>query len=147
MRFAELIPVLQAAISPVILISGVGLLLLSMTNRFGRAIDRARDLIDAHRHASPEERQRFSSQVQVLEKRTRFIQRAISLAILSMLFAGLLVISLFVTALFKLELVFVSILLFVACLISLICSLIVFLQDINLALSALQVELKSIEKS
>jgi hypothetical protein len=38
----ELIPVLQMAIGPVILISGVGLLLLSMTNRLGRVIDRAR---------------------------------------------------------------------------------------------------------
>jgi len=32
----QLIPVLQVAIGPVILISGVGLLLLSMTNRYGR---------------------------------------------------------------------------------------------------------------
>ncbi|MFN9975717.1 MAG: DUF2721 domain-containing protein, partial [Phycisphaerae bacterium] len=31
----DLIPVLQVAIGPVILISGVGLLLLSMTNRLG----------------------------------------------------------------------------------------------------------------
>ena len=39
---SELIPVLQTAIGPVILISGVGLLLLTMTNRLGRVIDRAR---------------------------------------------------------------------------------------------------------
>jgi hypothetical protein len=38
--------VLQTAIGPVILISGVGLLLFSMTNRSGRVIDRAR-LLDA----------------------------------------------------------------------------------------------------
>lgn len=38
----ELIPVLQTAISPMILISGLELLLLTMTNRLGRAIDRAR---------------------------------------------------------------------------------------------------------
>jgi len=36
----ELIPVLQVAIGPVVLISGIGLLILSMTNRFGRVIDR-----------------------------------------------------------------------------------------------------------
>ena len=35
---------LQVAIGPVILISGVGLLLLTMTNRLGRAIDRARQM-------------------------------------------------------------------------------------------------------
>ncbi len=41
----ELIPVLQVAIGPVILISGVGLLLLSMTNRLSRVIERARNLL------------------------------------------------------------------------------------------------------
>ena len=44
MNLAEIIPVLQVSIGPVILISGVGLLLLTMTNRLGRAIDRARQL-------------------------------------------------------------------------------------------------------
>ena len=32
----ELVPILQLAIGPVILISGVGMLLLTFTNRFGR---------------------------------------------------------------------------------------------------------------
>jgi hypothetical protein len=32
----EIVPVLQVAIGPVILISGVGLLLLTMTNRLSR---------------------------------------------------------------------------------------------------------------
>jgi hypothetical protein len=41
---SQLIPVLQTAIGPVILISGVGLLLLTMTNRLGRVIDRSRIL-------------------------------------------------------------------------------------------------------
>ena len=44
LTLTELIPILQIAVGPVILISGVGLLLLSMTNRLGRAIDRARIL-------------------------------------------------------------------------------------------------------
>ena len=39
---------LAAAVSPVILISAYGLLLLSMTNRLGRAIDRARLLARDH---------------------------------------------------------------------------------------------------
>ena len=40
----QIIPELRDAIGPVILISGVGLLLLTMTNRLGRTIDRARQL-------------------------------------------------------------------------------------------------------
>lgn len=52
----DLIPVLQIAIGPVILISGVGLLLLSLTNRFGRAVDRSRQIIRELREAGPDDR-------------------------------------------------------------------------------------------
>ena len=41
---SQLLPILQTSIGPVILISGVGLLLLTLTNRFGRMLDRARQL-------------------------------------------------------------------------------------------------------
>ena len=43
----QLIPVIQTSVGPVILISGIGLLLLSMTNRLGRIIDRSRLLVEA----------------------------------------------------------------------------------------------------
>ncbi|MCH8539186.1 MAG: DUF2721 domain-containing protein [Opitutales bacterium] len=42
MNFEELSTTLQLATSPAILVSACGLLLLSMTNRLGRAIDRSR---------------------------------------------------------------------------------------------------------
>jgi hypothetical protein len=41
----QLIQFLQLSLAPVTLISGVGLLLLSMTNRFARTTDRARGLV------------------------------------------------------------------------------------------------------
>jgi hypothetical protein len=44
MHLSTLIPTLQLAVGPVILISGIGLLLLSMTTRFGRTIDRTREI-------------------------------------------------------------------------------------------------------
>ena len=44
--FRELVPILQTAIGPMILISGLGLLFLTMTNRLGRVIDRSRSLLD-----------------------------------------------------------------------------------------------------
>ena len=48
----EIVPVLQVATGPVILISGIGLLLLTMTNRLGRTIDRARIFAGNCRDAS-----------------------------------------------------------------------------------------------
>ena len=59
-RLSELVPVLQTAVGPVILISGVGLLLLSLTNRFGRAVDRTRQLLREMRGITGVDRQRFA---------------------------------------------------------------------------------------
>ncbi|MBL8152442.1 MAG: DUF2721 domain-containing protein, partial [Blastocatellia bacterium] len=43
-RVNELTEILQTAISPVVMISGVGLLVMSLTNRLARTTDRARAL-------------------------------------------------------------------------------------------------------
>jgi hypothetical protein len=140
-RLSELIPVLQVSVGPVILISGVGLLLLSLTNRFGRAVDRSRQLIREMREASEADRLRLTGQVQILVRRARLIQISIILATLSVLFAAVLISTLFFTALMKLELAVLISLLFIACLTSLIVALIAFLMDIHLSLKALKLEL------
>jgi hypothetical protein len=140
-RLSELIPVLQIAVAPVILISGVGLLLLSLTNRFGRAVDRSRQLMRELREASETDRRRLEEQVANLYQRTKLIQTAIILGVISVLFAAVLIISLFFTALMKLEMaVFISAL-FICCLGTLIFSLIAFIMDIRLSLKALRLEL------
>jgi hypothetical protein len=140
---SQLIPVLQTAIGPVILISGVGLLLLSLTNRFGRAVDRARQLLRDMRAATGADRARFASQVENLYQRALLIQRAIIFATMSLLFAALLIMTLFFAALMKVELVVVISILFICCLGSLIASLIAFILDIRLSLKALKMELAS----
>jgi hypothetical protein len=142
-QLSQLIPVLQTAVGPVILISGVGLLLLSLTNRFGRAVDRARQLLREMRGASEDARKRLAGQVANLYERARLIQRAIVFSTLSLLFAAVLIITLFFTALMKWESALVITLLFICCLVSLIVSLIAFIMDIRLSLQALKLELGS----
>jgi hypothetical protein len=142
-RLDELIPVLQVSVAPVILISGVGLLLLSWTNRFGRAADRARQLAREMRDTDEANRHRLAGQVDILYRRARLIQTAIIMGALSVLFATLLIITLFFTALLKVEVtVSVISLFFMCCLGSLIASLIAFIQDIHLSLKALKLELE-----
>jgi hypothetical protein len=52
---SDLIPILQVSIGPVILISGVGLLLLTLTNRLGRIVDRSRILfLEMQKEESPD---------------------------------------------------------------------------------------------
>jgi len=137
----ELIPVLQIAVGPVILISGVGLLLLSLTNRFGRAVDRSRALGREVREVREAERQRLVSQVEILYLRARVIRLSIIMAALSLLLAAALIIVLFMTALAQVEAGFIIVLLFVCCLASLIVSLAAFIRDIQLSLHALKLEL------
>ena len=137
----QLIPVLQTAIGPAILISGVGLLLLTMTNRLGRAIDRARILKGQVIVASEAGRAKIAAQLTILWRRARLIRLAITMAAISALLAGLLIIVLFFTALWQLETPWLISGLFVVCLLCLIGSLCVFILDINQSLAALRLEL------
>jgi hypothetical protein len=136
----ELIPVLQIAVGPVILISGVGLLLLSMTNRLGRVIDRARILHRELRTEVQVDRDRIRAQLQILHRRATLIRRAIILASVSALLAAFLIISLFLAALLHLDAAWLILLLFIGCLVALIWSLIVSIRDINQSLLALKLE-------
>jgi hypothetical protein len=140
-RLSEFLPELQTSVGPVILISGVGLLLLSLTNRFGRAVDRTRQILREMRAASGDDRKRLAGQVENLYQRARLIQRAIVFSALSLLFAAVLIITLFCSVLLQVELAVVIAILFIACLVSLILSLIAFIMDIDLSLKALKLEL------
>jgi uncharacterized membrane protein YqjE len=133
------------AIAPVILISGVGLLLLSLTNRFGRAVDRTRQILHEMREAGAADRLRLANQVEVFYRRARLIQVAIVLAALSALFAAMLILTLFFTALMKSESSVLISLFFVCCLVSLVASLVAFIMDIRLSLNALKLELTRAE--
>ena len=137
----ELLPIVQTAIGPVILISGIGLLLLSMTNRFSRVIDRARNLLALSERSSGPVKERALAQLEILWKQARLIRLAILLASISVLLAACLIILIFVTALFRLDDAWLVSLVFAACLLSLIASLAVFITDINRSLAALKLEL------
>jgi Cu/Ag efflux pump CusA len=141
MPLNEIVPVLQVAIAPVILISGVGLLLLSLTNRFGRAVDRTRQIHQQMREAPEADRLRLADQVEVIYRRAVLIQRAIVLGALSALFAAMLILTLFFAVLMKWQSAILIGLFFAGCLLSLVMSLIVFIMDIHLSLIALKLEL------
>jgi Protein of unknown function (DUF2721) len=141
MSVRDLIPVLQVAIGPVILISGIGLLLLSMTNRFGRIIDRARLLAHALEDAGPNDRPRITAQLDILAIRGRLVRLAITLAAFSLLLAAILIIDLFLAALYGWGGAGILVAIFIACMLTLIGSIVLFIRDINLSLAALKLEL------
>jgi multidrug efflux pump subunit AcrB len=123
------------------LISGVGLLLLTMTNRLGRAIDRARQLKAELSKRTEAEREQVQAQVAIIYRRAKMIRFSITLAALSALLAAALVATLFVTALLQWQNGWFASIIFIACMVSLIVSLVAFIRDINLSLHALKLEL------
>jgi hypothetical protein len=139
-RFPDLVPILQVAIGPVILISGVGLLLLTMTNRFGRIIDRTRQLSRELRSAQSPEPGRIVAQLDILLARARIVRGAIAAASVSVLLAAILIIVMFIGALFKLPSAALVVGLFTCCLAFLIGSLVLFIREVNLSLRALFLE-------
>jgi hypothetical protein len=142
MRLPDLIPTLQVAIGPVILVSGIALLLLTMTNRFGRTIDRSRQLAREVSRGAAADRERASAQLEILLRRARIIRAAITTAGFSVLLAALLIIVLFFGALFSLTLAApIIVVLFISCMICLIAALLLFIIDVNLSLGALKLEI------
>jgi len=140
MSLHDLVPTLQTAIGPMILVSGVGLILLTMTNRLGRIIDRTRSLARERREGRSADLSRLDAQLAILARRARLVRAAIALAATSVLLAALLVITLFLAALLGKSPAWTIAALFVAGMAALIAALLLFLKDVDLSLSALALE-------
>lgn len=133
MEARDVFEALQLAVSPVILISAYGLLLLSMTNRLGRAIDRARQLV--REGAAKEE------QIAIIARRAVWIRSAIVFTSLALIAAALLVLVLFASVLLPVGIAPVVSVLFIGSLVCLVIGLAYFLIDIFGSLHAMKAEL------
>ncbi len=137
----QLLPILQSSIGPVILISGVGLLLLTTTNRFGRMLDRARLLNqELGEELSPEKRAAIQPQIEILMRRAGILRTSITLGAFTVLLAAVLMLLLFLSALLQLELAGVVVGVFCVAQLCLIGSMIAFIRDMHLALAAVRLE-------
>ena len=138
---AQLIQILSASIAPVIVISGVGLVLLSMTNRYSHMIDRARELIRDIDAQDAQHRKRLADQVQIIYRRARVLRLAIMLSSASILFVALTVLALFAGQLIGATVDYVSVPCFGLCLLALLGSLFFFIRDVTISLRALELEI------
>ena len=135
MEARDVFQALQLAVSPVILISAYGLLLLSMTNRLGRAIDRARQLV--REGAAKEE------QIAIIARRAVWIRSAIVFTSIALIAAALLVLVLFVSVHLTVDISPAVLILFLGSLVSLVIGLVYFLIDIFASLNAMKAELQN----
>ena len=138
----ELAHLLQTSISPIALISGVGLLLLSMTNRLSRVIDRSRTLSGHLRGGADDAavaRERI--QLEVLARRARLLWIAIASVMVTVLCACMMVLLLTAMAFLHANLRVAVVSLFFAALLALLVSAVVFFADVLLSLRALRAEM------
>jgi sterol desaturase/sphingolipid hydroxylase (fatty acid hydroxylase superfamily) len=126
---------LQLAISPAVLISACGLLLLSMTNRLGRVVDRAR-LLARDSSATRE------FQLGITLKRAFWLRSAILFTAISIVLTLLLVLLLFVWSALKLDLAIPISALFILSVVALFVSLAFFIRDIFGSLKAMEAEVR-----
>ena len=138
----SLLPVIQASTTPVILISGMGLLLLTMTNRMGRLVDRTRIYAAQLREAAPAQQKQLEAQLEITWRRAKLVRRSLTLATSSMLMSAGLIIAIFAGAVLKVDLSAVLLVLFLAAILFLIASLVTFLRDIFISLQALHLEVE-----
>ncbi len=142
----SVVQILTASIAPVIVISGIGLLLLSITNRYGRAIDRARLLMREVATREPESAdvRHLEQQLQHTHQRARLLRGSMIYALVSIFLVTLMILSLFIEHVFRMQHDFVALPFFALCLISLVVSIFYSIRDITVSLAALEMELSSV---
>jgi hypothetical protein len=130
---------LQSSITPVALISGVGLLLLTITNRLARTIDRSRKLL-AMIENTPAKKKQAVSELQIMYKRSRFLRNAIGSIVVSMFLNALIIPLLFFMSLYSFDFRMAGYALFFLSMVAVLIGLMYLMRDILLTLKALKME-------
>jgi Protein of unknown function (DUF2721) len=131
--------VIQLAVAPVFLLTGVGAMLGVMANRLGRVIDRSRVLEERLPAAAPDAMPSYHDQLTLLSRRSHLIHRAIGLCTTSALLVCAVIVTLFVGAFLETDVAGVIGVLFVAAMLSLSAGLILFLAEIRLAIGGMRI--------
>ncbi|ACB74844.1 DUF2721 domain-containing protein [Opitutus terrae] len=138
----SLTSIIELSISPVILISGVGALTITLTNRMARIVDRTRILAGETRSTTGEEREHARSQLEILWRRAGLVRLAVTFAGCSMLTSCVLILGLFIGALLELNPGLGIAAVFLLSILFLAAALVAFLRDIFASLHAVQLEVE-----
>jgi hypothetical protein len=135
-----ILPLIQLSISPVILISGLGALVISMTTRMGRIVDRSRTLAGLVRQAKGEERTHIEHQLEIMFRRARLMRLAMTLVISSIFTSGLLIMILFVGQVLEVRVANVTLGVFMLSVVLMLGGMAAFIRDVFVSLQALDLE-------
>jgi hypothetical protein len=135
---------LQSSITPVALISGVGLILLSLTNRIGRTIDRSRSLLTELRDTPKGREEIIKDELRILHRRNRILKSAMGGIAFSILTSSLMIPVLLIMNMYSCDLRFMGSALLILSIIGIIVACIYFFVDIVLSLKALDYEMEEL---
>jgi hypothetical protein len=131
--------VIQLAVAPVFLLSGIGAILAVMTSRLGRIIDRARVLEERLDRAAPELLAALRADLAILSRRAKLISAAITLCTTTALLICTVIAVLFLSASLHFNATIPVTILFVTAMAIFFLGLVWFLREIYLATISLRI--------
>lgn len=126
--------VIEMAVAPVFLLTGVGAIMGVLVNRLGRVVDRRRKLAEGGEAICRE----HADEIGKLVRRVRWIHGSITLCTLSALLVCLVIVALFVGAEVHFDPAKIVSALFVTAMLALISGLLCFLREIAIATGAFE---------
>ena len=131
---------IQLALGPVFLISGVGITLSMLTNRLARIVDRARTL-ETQRESTSNDKKlaTIDSDLKIIFRRARYINSAIALSTTSAFLTALVVTLLFASEFAPLGVGGAIAMMFVASMVCLSVAFLLFLFEVRIATNSLRI--------
>lgn len=130
---------IQLAVTPVFLLSGIGVLLGVLTNRLARIVDRARKIEEGLREAAGAVPERVRDQLRISSRRARLINVAITFGTIAALLVSVVVALLFASTFVPLNLAAYVALLFVLAMGALVGALVSFLLEVRVSIATLRI--------
>lgn len=145
---ADIAHLIQTALTPIFLISAIGVILNVLTSRLARIVDRARTMEEQLRR--PDllvDTRELHSQLEVAARRARWINAAITLITLSALFIAVVVVMLFVNAFLRWNLAAFIACMFILSMLSLAAALTLFLVEVRIATNTLRIGIQQAQRN
>jgi hypothetical protein len=136
--------VIQLAVAPVFLLSGIGAMLSVMTNRLARVVDRARGLEREVLQSGIQPEAIVISELTALARRAKLISRSITLCTITALLICAVIAVLFLGAFLRLNTSTTVALLFITAMFAFFLGLLMFLREILVATASVRIGLQQV---
>ncbi len=129
---------IQLSVAPVFLLAGIGGLLVVLTNRLARIVDRSRRLQEQMGDATVSRARQSKQELQLQKRRMTLVLKAIELCTVTILLVALVVAIVFVSVVTAIDLALVVVPPFVAAMLCLMVAVLLFMREVQLAAAQLR---------